>query len=206
MLHSPSPPARAVRATSTEAARNASPSTSRGREDHAGLQGACSSSEADQAPGRVLSYVCSLQGRRGITVTGIINICGCTPGIWRPDPPRMWSPQDVVPPGCRPPAGGGGNAKQRPGVVALTSLHILSEQKSTPQTVLRLKYITEGKLVTLRMSEKGAWREALGKLSQYRGVQPTGGGGLSDPLTKAIQGQEIQKAAQGKSSVRFNRI
>lgn len=97
MLHSPSPPARAVRATSTEAARNASPSTSRGRENHAGLQGACSSSEADQAPGRVLSYVCSLQGRRGITVTGIINICGCTPGIWRPDPPRMWSPQDVVP-------------------------------------------------------------------------------------------------------------
>lgn len=127
-------------------------------------------------------------------------------GIWRPDPPRMLSPQDVVPPGCRPPAGGRGDAKQRPGVVAPTSLHILSEQKSTPQTVLRLKYTTGGKLVTLRMSEKGAWREALGKLSQRQGVQPTGGGGLSDPLTKAIRGQEIQKAAQGKSSVRFNRI
>ena len=118
----------------------------------------------------------------------------------------MWSPQDEVPLRIRSPGGGQGNTKQRPGAGALTSLHILSEQKSTPQTVLRLKYITEGKLVTLRMSEKGAWREALGKLSQRRGVQPTGGGGLSDPLTKAIRGQETQKAAQGKSSVRFNRI
>lgn len=118
----------------------------------------------------------------------------------------MRSPQDVVPPRMWSPGGGRGNTKQRPGGGVLTSLHILSEQKSTPQTVLRLKYITEGKLVTLRMSEKGAWREALGKLSQHRGVQPTGGGGFSDPLTKAIQGQEIQKAAQGKSSVRFNRI
>ena len=52
--------------------------------------------------------------------------------------------------------------------------------------------------MTLRMSEKGAWREALGQLSQRRGVQPPGGGGPSDPLTKAARGQEPEGSSRGE--------